>query len=95
MDKTARAVISGSRLFNIAFGLPRTEENITRSFGTLQSGSPPGRAHIDRRGRVEPGRMFSGLPIALKCNSNRAPGEITWVLIMNSAARSPHERPRI
>ncbi|HEX6567016.1 MAG TPA: L,D-transpeptidase [Chthoniobacterales bacterium] len=47
MDKTGRAVIFGSRLFNIVF---RTEENITRSFGTFQSGSPPGRAHIDRRG---------------------------------------------
>jgi len=42
MDKTWRAVISGSRLFNAVFGLPRKAENITRSLGTFQSGSPPG-----------------------------------------------------
>jgi hypothetical protein len=35
MDKTGRAVISGSRLFNIVFGLPRTEKNIIGSFGTF------------------------------------------------------------
>jgi hypothetical protein len=28
LDKTERAVISGSRLFNIVLGLPRHEENI-------------------------------------------------------------------
>jgi hypothetical protein len=43
MDKTGRAVISGSRLFNTVFGLPRHGENITRSLGTFQSGSPPAR----------------------------------------------------
>src|ERR1700751_1922246 len=42
MDKTLRAVISGSRLFNTVFGLPRSGENITRSLATFQSGSPPG-----------------------------------------------------
>jgi hypothetical protein len=41
MDKTLRAVICGSRLFNTVFGLPRNAENITRSLGTCQSGSPP------------------------------------------------------
>jgi len=46
MDKTLRAVISGSRLFNTVFGLPRNGENITRSLGTFQSGSPPGEATI-------------------------------------------------
>ena len=50
MDKTLRAVISGSRLFNTVFGLPRNAENITRSLGTFQSGSPPGQATIDRLG---------------------------------------------
>jgi hypothetical protein len=42
MGKTPRAVISGSRLFNAVFGLPRDGENIARSLGTFQSGSPPG-----------------------------------------------------
>jgi hypothetical protein len=41
-NKTARAVISGSRLFNTVFGLSRNAENIRRSLGTFQSGSPPG-----------------------------------------------------
>ena len=35
MNKTARAVVSGSRLFNTVFGLPRNGENITRSLGTF------------------------------------------------------------
>ena len=42
MGKTSRAVVPGSRLFNTLFGLPRDGENITRSLGTRQSGSPPG-----------------------------------------------------
>ena len=46
MDKTLRAVISGSRLFNTLFGLPHNGENITRSLGSFQSGSPPGQATI-------------------------------------------------
>jgi hypothetical protein len=46
MDKTLRAVISGSRLFNTVFGLPRNAEHMTRSLGTFQSGSPPGQATI-------------------------------------------------
>ena len=54
MDKTGRAVISGSRLFNTVFGLPRNEENITRSLGMFQSGSPPEGPAIDRRGTEEP-----------------------------------------
>jgi hypothetical protein len=54
MDKTARAVVSGSRLFNTVFGLPRNADNITRSLGTFQSGSPLGRAPIKRRGREDP-----------------------------------------
>jgi hypothetical protein len=62
MDKTGRAVISGSRLFNTVFGLPRNAENIARSLGPFQSGSPPGQdvgelsrvATIDRRGTEEP-----------------------------------------
>ena len=62
MDKTGRAVISGSRLFNIGFGLPRNEENITRSLGTFQSGSPPGEATIDRRGTEEPRFSIRQLP---------------------------------
>jgi hypothetical protein len=62
MDKTGRAVISGSRLFNTVFGLPRNEENITRSLGTFQSGSPPGEATIDRRGTEEPRLSIRQLP---------------------------------
>jgi len=54
MDKTRRAVVSGSRLFNTVFGLPRNGENITRSLGTCQSGSPPGHAAINRRGKEDP-----------------------------------------
>ena len=62
MGKTARAVISGSRLFNTVFGLPRNGENITRSLGPFQSGSPPGQdfgelsrvATIDCRGTEDP-----------------------------------------
>jgi hypothetical protein len=54
MDRTRRAAISGSRLFNTVFGLPRNAENITKSLGTFQSGSPPGLATIDRRGTEEP-----------------------------------------
>ena len=54
MNKTARAVVSGSRLFNTVFGLPRNAENITRSLGTFQSGSPPGQATIDSRGTKKP-----------------------------------------
>jgi hypothetical protein len=42
MGKTSRAVISGSRLFNTVFGLPRNGENIARSLGTFESGSPAG-----------------------------------------------------
>jgi hypothetical protein len=65
MDKTSRAVILGSRLFNTVFGLPRNAENITRSLGPFQSGSPPSQdvgelsrvAIIDRRGTEE--RRFS------------------------------------
>jgi hypothetical protein len=38
MDKTRRTVLSGSRLFNTVFGLPRNAENIARSLGTFQSG---------------------------------------------------------
>ena len=38
MDKTLRAVIPGSRLFNTLFGVPRNGENITRSLGSFQSG---------------------------------------------------------
>ena len=57
MDKTARAVVSGSRLFNTVFGLPCNAENITRSLGTFQSGSPPGRTTINRRGNED--RRFS------------------------------------
>ena len=56
MGKTSRAVISGSRPFNTAFGLPRNGENIARSSGTFQSGSPPGLATIVRRGTA--GRRF-------------------------------------
>jgi len=41
MDKTSRAVIPVSRLFKTLFGLPRLGRNMTRSFGTIQSGSPP------------------------------------------------------
>jgi hypothetical protein len=41
MDETGRAVISGSRLLNVVFGLPRNGKNIARSLGTFQSGSPP------------------------------------------------------
>jgi hypothetical protein len=41
IDKTSRAVISGSRLFNTIFGLPRNGENIARFLGAFQSGSPP------------------------------------------------------
>ena len=40
MDKTERAVISGSRLFNTVFGLPRNGENITSCLVTFQSGLP-------------------------------------------------------
>jgi hypothetical protein len=57
MDKTTRAVVSGSRLFNTGSGLPRNKENIPRSLGTFQSGSPPGHATIVRRGTDE--RRFS------------------------------------
>jgi hypothetical protein len=56
MGKTSRAVISGSRLFNIAFGLPRNGENIARPSGTFQSGSPPGLATVVRR--ATEGRQF-------------------------------------
>jgi hypothetical protein len=45
MDKTTRAVIRGSRLFNTLLGLPRTGRNITSYLGTVQSGSPPGAGH--------------------------------------------------
>jgi hypothetical protein len=41
MGQTLRAVIPGSRLFNIIFGLPRVGKNIMRSVGRLQNGSPP------------------------------------------------------
>ncbi|MFZ0505352.1 MAG: hypothetical protein WAM44_16660, partial [Chthoniobacterales bacterium] len=41
MDKTPRAVIPGSRLFNTLFSLPRTGKNFARSLGPTQSGSPP------------------------------------------------------
>jgi hypothetical protein len=34
-DKTARAVVPGSRLFNTIFDLPRTGKNITRPLGTI------------------------------------------------------------
>jgi hypothetical protein len=44
MGETSRAVISGSRPFNTVFGLPRDGENIAKSSGTFQSGSPPGLA---------------------------------------------------
>ena len=54
LDKTGRAVVSGSRMFNTVFGLPRNVENIARSFGTFESGSPPGQATIDRRWMEEP-----------------------------------------
>jgi hypothetical protein len=47
--KTSRSVISGSRLFNTVFSLPRHEENIARSLGTFQSGPPPGLATISQR----------------------------------------------
>ncbi len=47
-----RAVISGSRLFNAVFGLRRHGENITRSLGAFQSGSPPGGQDIDEISRV-------------------------------------------
>jgi hypothetical protein len=60
MGKTRRAVISGSRLFNTVFGLPRNAENITRSLGTIQSGSPPDEATIDCR-RTEEDRFFNSL----------------------------------
>jgi hypothetical protein len=46
MDEKARAVVSGRRLFNTVFGLPRHAEKITRSLGTFQSGPPPGHATI-------------------------------------------------
>jgi hypothetical protein len=46
MGKTARAVVTGSRLFNTAFGLPRNAKNTRHHKGTLQSGSPPGHATI-------------------------------------------------
>ena len=42
MGRISRAVISGSRLFNTLFSLHRAGKNITRSSGTIQSGSPPG-----------------------------------------------------
>jgi hypothetical protein len=54
INKIARAVVSGSRLFNTVFGLPRNGENITRPLGTFQSGSPPGHATINRRGKEDP-----------------------------------------
>jgi hypothetical protein len=62
MDKTQRAVVSGSRPFYTVFGLPRNEENITRFLGTFQSGSPPDQdfaelsrvAIVDRRGTEQP-----------------------------------------
>src|ERR1700751_1588876 len=55
MDKTWRAVISGSRLFNTVFGLPRNGENIARSLGTFQSGSPSrSRYHRSSRDRTAP-----------------------------------------
>jgi hypothetical protein len=41
-------------MFNTVFGLPRNVENIARSFGTFESGSPPGQATIDRRWTEEP-----------------------------------------
>ena len=41
MDKTSRAVIPRSRLFNTLFGLPRSRKNTATSLGTIQSGSPP------------------------------------------------------
>ena len=54
INKTARAVVSGSRPFNTVFGLPRNGQNITRSLCTFQSGSPPGHATINRRGKKIP-----------------------------------------
>jgi hypothetical protein len=39
-----------SRLFNTVSGLPRNGENITRSLGTFQSGSPPGPAILNASG---------------------------------------------
>jgi hypothetical protein len=42
MDKTTRAAIRGSRLFNALLGLPRAGRNVTGFLGAAQSGSPPG-----------------------------------------------------
>ena len=41
LERTSRAVVSGSRLFNTIFGIPRSGKNITGSLDTIQSGSPP------------------------------------------------------
>ena len=56
MDKTLRAAISGSRLFNTVFGLLRDRDNITRSLGTCQSGSPP----VLATSILPPGRKHPG-----------------------------------
>ena len=84
MDKTRRAVVSGSRLFNPLFGLPRNGENITRSLGTCPSGSPPSHATINRRTKEDP--RFS---TASRLNSFHrfAPQKAAF-------AHSPLRRPR-
>jgi hypothetical protein len=65
MGKTWRAVISGSRLFNTVFGIPRNGENITRSLAAFQSGPLQARLPSIVAGQKSP--VFGKLRIETHC----------------------------